>query len=65
MDPVNGYDPAAVTAPATNATYGDQVGADPLSQMLALLGSLGSGDGSSATPAPLAAEAPGRVHSVR
>ena len=59
VDPVNGYDPAAVTAPATNATYGDQVGTDPLSQMLALLGSFGSGDGSAGAPAPLAAEAGG------
>jgi hypothetical protein len=59
VDPVNGYDPAEVTAPATNATYGDQVGADPLSQMLALLGSLGAGNGGVGTPAPLAAEAPG------
>lgn len=59
VDPVNGYDPAEVTAPATNATYGDQVGADPLSQMLALLGSFGSGDTSAAAPPPLAAEAPG------
>lgn len=59
VDPVNGYDPAVVTAPSTNATYGDQVGADPLSQMLALLGSLGSGDSSAGAPAPLAAEAPG------
>jgi len=59
VDPVNGYDPAAVTAPATNATYGDQVGTDPFSQMLALLGSLGSGNDSAGAPAPLAAEAPG------
>ena len=59
VDPVNGYDPAAVTAPATLATYGDQVGTDPLSQMLALLGSFGSGDSSAGAPAPLAAEASG------
>jgi len=59
VDPVNGYDPAEVTAPATNATYGEGVGADPLSQMLALLGSIGSGEGNSSTPEPLAAEAPG------
>ncbi|OBK18630.1 acyltransferase PE [Mycobacterium asiaticum] len=32
VDPVNGYDPAAVTAPATQATFGG--GADPLSQIL-------------------------------
>ena len=44
VDPVNGYDPAEVTAPATKATYGDQVGADPVSQMLALFGSFGSGE---------------------
>ena len=66
VDPVNGYDPAEVTAPASKATYGDQVGTDPLSQMLALLGSLGSGDSGAgapappaSAPAPLAAEAPG------
>ncbi|MEI6251978.1 MAG: PE-PPE domain-containing protein [Mycobacteriaceae bacterium] len=59
VDPVNGYDPAVVTAPATNATYGDQVGADPFSQMLALLSSLGSGDSSAGASAPLAAEVPG------
>ena len=33
VDPVNGYDPAEVTAPATQATFGG--GADPLSQLLA------------------------------
>ncbi|MCW1958738.1 MAG: PE-PPE domain-containing protein [Mycobacterium sp.] len=66
VDPVYGYDPAEVTAPATNATYGDQVGTDPISQMLALLGSFGTGNGSAApdapaapAPAPLAAEAAG------
>jgi diacyltrehalose acyltransferase len=32
VDPVNGYDPAAVTAPATQAAFGG--GADPLSQLL-------------------------------
>ncbi|MHA7649249.1 acyltransferase PE [Mycobacterium sp. ML4] len=32
VDPVRGYDPAAVTAPATQATFGG--GADPLSQIL-------------------------------
>ena len=61
VDPVNGYDPAAVTAPASKATYGDQVGDDPFSQMLALLGSFGSADDSAGAPPPppLAAEAPG------
>jgi len=62
VDPVNGYDPAAVTAPATNATYGDQVGADPFSQILAQIGSFGE-KGSDAPPPPsgppLPAEAPG------
>jgi diacyltrehalose acyltransferase len=33
VDPVNGYDPAAVTAPATQAAFGG--GSDPLSQLLA------------------------------
>ena len=33
VDPVNGYDPAAVTAPATQAAFGG--GADPVSQLLA------------------------------
>lgn len=33
VDPVNGYDPAAVTAPATQAAFGG--GADPISQLLA------------------------------
>lgn len=32
VDPVNGFDPAAVTAPATQATFGG--GGDPLSQIL-------------------------------
>lgn len=32
VDPVNGFDPAAVTAPATQATFGG--GADPLSQIM-------------------------------
>ncbi|MCT7658837.1 acyltransferase PE [Mycobacterium deserti] len=32
VDPVNGYDPAAVTAPATQAAFGGA--ADPLSQLL-------------------------------
>jgi len=39
VDPVNGYDPAEITAPATQAAFGDDVGTDPISQMLALLGS--------------------------
>jgi diacyltrehalose acyltransferase len=33
VDPVRGYDPAAVTAPATQAAFGG--GADPISQLLA------------------------------
>jgi diacyltrehalose acyltransferase len=33
VDPVHGYDPAAVTAPATQAAFGG--GADPISQLLA------------------------------
>lgn len=33
VDPVNGYDPAEVTAPATQAAFGG--GADPVSQLLA------------------------------
>jgi diacyltrehalose acyltransferase len=33
VDPVNGYDPAAATAPATQAAFGG--GADPVSQLLA------------------------------
>ncbi|HEX9499082.1 MAG TPA: PE-PPE domain-containing protein, partial [Mycobacterium sp.] len=33
VDPVNGYDPAAATAPATQAAFGGA--ADPLSQLLA------------------------------
>jgi hypothetical protein len=41
VDPVNGYDPAEVTAPASTATFGADVGTDPLSQMLALLNSVG------------------------
>jgi hypothetical protein len=32
VDPVHGFDPAAVTAPATQATFGG--GADPFSQIL-------------------------------
>ena len=64
VDPVNGYDPAEVTAPASQATYGDQVGTDPVSQMLALLGSFGDQASGSTAPAPpagppLPAEAPG------
>lgn len=37
VDPVNGYDPAAVTAPATQAAFGADVPTDPISQMLALV----------------------------
>jgi hypothetical protein len=33
VDPVNGYDPAEVTAPATQAAFGG--GSDPVSQLLA------------------------------
>ncbi|WP_179466983.1 acyltransferase PE [Mycolicibacterium vinylchloridicum] len=33
VDPVNGYDPAAVTAPATQAAFGG--GTDPISQLMA------------------------------
>ena len=33
VDPVRGYDPAAATAPATQAAFGG--GADPVSQLLA------------------------------
>ena len=33
VDPINGYDPAAVTAPATQAAFGGA--ADPVSQLLA------------------------------
>ena len=36
VDPVNGYDPAEITAPATKAAFGEDVGSDPISQMLAL-----------------------------
>ncbi len=39
VDPVNGYDPAAITAPATQAAFGEDVGTDPISQMLALMNS--------------------------
>ena len=59
VDPVNGYDPAEVTAPATQATFGDQVATDPISQMLALFGTFGSTDSNGTAPPPLAAEAPG------
>ncbi len=37
VDPVNGYDPAEITAPATQAAFGEDVGTDPISQMLALV----------------------------
>jgi len=48
VDPINGFDPAAVTAPATQATFGG--GADPFSQILngamsVLSGMSGSGKG--------------------
>jgi diacyltrehalose acyltransferase len=33
VDPVHGYDPAAVTAPATQAAFGG--GSDPVSQLMA------------------------------
>jgi hypothetical protein len=33
VDPVNGYDPAVVTAPATQAAFGG--GSDPVSQLIA------------------------------
>jgi hypothetical protein len=68
VDPINGYDPAEVTAPATAATYGDQVGTDPFSQIMALIGSVGGPGDSAPAPVaplgpppgpPLAAEAPG------
>lgn len=39
VDPVRGYDPAAVTAPATKAAFGDAIGTDPISQMLAVVSS--------------------------
>lgn len=48
VDPVNGFDPAAVTAPATQATFGG--GADPVSQIVNGFMSVVSGGG----------EAPGR-----
>ena len=41
VDPVNGYDPAEVTAPATQAAFGEGVATDPLSQILAVLNSAG------------------------
>ena len=59
VDPVNGYDPAAATAPATRATFGEGVATDPLSQALALFGTFPAGNGSASAPAPLAAESPG------
>jgi hypothetical protein len=34
VDPVNGYDPAEVTAPATEASFGGGGGTDPISQLL-------------------------------
>lgn len=43
VDPVRGFDPAAVTAPATQATFGG--GADPMSQILSgALAVLGQGN---------------------
>lgn len=50
VDPVNGYDPAAVTAPATQATFGG--GADPFSQILsgALFALNQAGRGGQANP---------------
>ncbi len=45
VDPVNGYDPAEITAPATQAAFGDDVGTDPISQMLALIDSSFSSPG--------------------
>ena len=46
VDPVNGYDPAEITAPATQAAFGEDVGTDPISQMLALIDSSFSSPGS-------------------
>ena len=34
VDPVNGYDPAEVTAPSTDASFGGSGGTDPISQLL-------------------------------
>lgn len=34
VDPVNGYDPAEVTAPSTDASFGGSGGTDPVSQLL-------------------------------
>lgn len=45
VDPVHGYDPAEVTAPATKAAFGEGVGTDPISQMLALVDSSFSSPG--------------------
>lgn len=35
VDPVNGYDPAEVTAPSTDASFGGSGATDPISQLLA------------------------------
>ncbi|MBO0879229.1 MAG: PE-PPE domain-containing protein [Mycobacterium sp.] len=54
VDPVNGFDPAAVTAPATQATFGG--GADPFSQILSgVLGVLGQDNRCQETAAQQAA----------
>lgn len=45
VDPVNGYDPAEITAPATKAAFGEDVATDPISQMLALVESSFSSPG--------------------
>lgn len=42
VDPVHGYDPAEVTAPSTNATFGGSGGTDPMSQLLNAVNSLAS-----------------------
>jgi hypothetical protein len=42
VDPINGFDPAAVTAPANQATFG---GTDPISQILSGAMSVLSGGG--------------------
>ena len=57
VDPINGFDPAEVTAPATEATFGPGVGGDPISQALALLGSAFNSQQPSSAP-PLAELAP-------
>jgi len=43
VDPVRGFDPVAITAPANQATFGR--GADPVGQILSgLLGALNQGN---------------------